>query len=210
LYYFRAAGVVWFRGQKSFSTVQEELGRDLGWPMRDFQEAPASSQPVMTRRALQILQSDPLASIVMTLRCFGWLAIVPVRGSLNEFLGTKAGADSYLAASGNVTARIKQMFRSPLLTSLVTLQFILIVFVWAGVAKALASLLRKSFIERTLILVPLSLTILFLALSSGPESMARYRMPVVPMLALMAASGWFGRFRGSPQKENGARSAGCA
>jgi hypothetical protein len=195
LYYFKAAGIEWYRSDKSFQTVQEDFGREIGWPMQNFEDAPASLQREMTHRAFEIMRNDPLASIIMTLRCFGWLAVVPVRGSLDEFLGTKAGADSYLAASGNVTARIKQMLRSPLLTSLVTLQFILSVFVWVGVARALAGLSHKSSLERILVLVPFALIVLFLLLSSGPESMARYRMPATPMMAIVAASGWFGQFR---------------
>jgi 4-amino-4-deoxy-L-arabinose transferase-like glycosyltransferase len=197
LYYFRAAGVVWYRGDKSFQSVQEDLGREIGWPRENFEEAPTSLESAMIHRAYGILRNDPLASIIMTLRCLGWLAIVPLRGSLNEFLGTNAGASSYFAASGNVTARIQELVRSPLLTVLVVLQLLLMGLVWVGVVRSLFRFGRKSTTERVLLLTPFIFALILLGLSAGPEAMARYRMPVIPLLAILAAVGWFGKFESS-------------
>jgi len=194
LYFYRAAGIVWYRGDKSFPVVQEELGRTLGWPMRDFNDAPPSLEPRMNHRALQIISDDPIATIVMTIRCFAWLSIVPERADLNSFLGTNAGATSYLAASGDVGARIHEMLSSPLLTALVVVQGMITIFVWIGVALAVAGLWHKPAVEKRMILVMLILTIVFLGLASGAESVARFRLPVTPLLAVLAASGWFGRF----------------
>lgn len=197
LYYYKAAGIVWYRSDKSFRAVEDDLGRDLGWPVRDFTEVPPTLQPEMIRRAFAIVRNDPGASLIMTLRCLAWLAIVPERGNLDAYLGTKAGADSYFAASGNIRERIREMRRSPLLTALVVLQFLVIVFVWTGVVLSLATLGQKSSRERSLILIPLILTLAFLGLAAGAESIARYRLPVTPLLAILAASGWFGRFNTS-------------
>ena len=194
LYYFKAAGFVWYRGDESFPAVQDEFGRELGWPMIAFPDVPPSLQHEMVHRVVAIVRHDPAAAIAMTLRCFGWLAIVPIRGSLDAFLGTNAGAHSFLAASGNVRARIQDMLRSSLLTSLVLLQFVFMVFVWIGVARALARLRRKSAVERALVLAPFILALALLALATGPEAMARYRLPVMPLLAMIAAAGWFGKF----------------
>jgi hypothetical protein len=194
LYYYKAAGFVWYRSDKSFRAVEDDLGRDLGWPMRDFTEVPPTLQPEMIQRTFAIVRNDPGASLIMTLRCLAWLAIVPERGNLDAYLGTNAGADSYFAASGNITERIQEMLRSPLLTTLIALQFLAIVFVWIGVARALGTLRHKSARERSLILIPLILTFAFLGLAAGAESIARYRLPVTPMLAVLAAIGWFGRF----------------
>ena len=90
LYYFKAAGVIWYRGDQSFQSVQDDLGRQLGWPQQYYTDVPPSLQPVMMRRAKHILMSDPAGTMIMTLRCLGWLAVVPVRGSLNEYLGANA------------------------------------------------------------------------------------------------------------------------
>jgi len=68
------------------------------------------------------------------------------------------------------------------------------IFVWIGVALAVAGLWHKPAVEKRMILVMLILTIVFLGLASGAESVARFRLPVTPLLAVLAASGWFGRF----------------
>jgi hypothetical protein len=193
LYYYKAAGFVWYRSDKSFQSAQDDLGRELGWPMRNFTEVPPTLQHEMMRRTIQIVRNDPAASLIMTMRCFAWLAIVPERGNLDAYLATNAGG-SYFAASGNVRERIREMLHSPLLTALIGLQFLMIVFVWVGVLRALATLRHKSSLERSLILIPLILTFAFLGLAAGAESIARYRLPVVPLLAILAAIGWFGRF----------------
>jgi hypothetical protein len=133
--------------------------------------------------------------MIMTVRCFGWVAFVPERANLDAFLGTHAGAHSYFAASGNVTERIREMLSSPLLTALVAAQFLIIILLWAGVVRAVLGLGKKSGLERKLILIPLLLAIAFLALAAGAESMARYRLPAIPLLAILAAIGWFGQFR---------------
>jgi 4-amino-4-deoxy-L-arabinose transferase-like glycosyltransferase len=195
LYYFRAAGVAWYRGDKTFQSVQEDFGREIGWPMRDFQGAPPSLQPVMVHRALQVIRNDPAASVIMTLRCFVWIAFVPIRGSLDAFLGTNAGATSFLAASGDVTARIHQMLHSTLLSVLVALQVVLIMLVWVGVILALAYLSHSSSIAKALVLLPLFYAIVLLGLASGPEAIARYRLPVIPLLAMLAGVGYFGAFK---------------
>jgi hypothetical protein len=195
LYFYRAAGVLWYRGDKSFPAVQEELRRAIGLPPGGNSDAPPALEPALIDRASQIIRNDPAAAIIMTLRCFAWLAIVPERADLNAFLGTNAGANSYFAATGNVTARIQETLRSPLLTALVALQFVMMVFVWVGVARAAAGLGHKTALERSMILLPFLFTIAFLGLASGAESVARFRTPVAPMLAILAAAGWCGQFR---------------
>ena len=131
LYYYKAAGIRWYRGNKSYPAVQDELGRELGWPMQQFTDVPPSLQHEMIRRALKIILHDPVASANMTLRCLGWLAIVPERGSLDGVLGTgtvtpyssvASASRPRFAASGNVTTRVHEMLRSPLLTALVAVQ----------------------------------------------------------------------------------------
>ena len=202
LYYYKAAGFVWYRSDKSFQSVQDDLGRDLGWPMRNFTEVPPTLQHEMMRRTIQIVRNDPSASLIMTLRCLVWLAIVPERGNLDAYLATNAGG-SYFAASSDVRERIREMLHSPLLTALVGLQFLLIVFIWTGVLRALVTLGGRSAQERSLILIPLILTFAFLLLASGAESIARYRLPVAPLLAILAGIGWFGRFSIVHQNGNG-------
>jgi hypothetical protein len=93
----------------------------------------------MTCRSLEIFVHDPVGTLAMTLRCMIWLPIVPDRGNLNKLLGTNAGAHSFLAATGQIRARIRELLNSSTLTALVALQVMLIVLIWVGVAHRCAT-----------------------------------------------------------------------
>jgi 4-amino-4-deoxy-L-arabinose transferase-like glycosyltransferase len=191
LYYFNAGGVVRYISDKSFPEVMDGLARDVGLPdARDYPDTPAGLAPQMASRGLRILLHHPIATFILTARTFAWLVLVPDRGSLNELLGTDAGATSYLAATAQLGERIRQLLRSPLLTTLVTIQFALIVVTWIGVGGALASLGGRTAREAALILIPFSVALSVMILAAGAEAYARYRMPAAPFLAMLAGVGW--------------------
>jgi hypothetical protein len=193
LYYFKAGGVVWYRSHEDFIAVQGKLARNLGrMNASGYPDTPASLEPQMNSQSLQIFLHDPVATLIMTLRSLIWLALVPDRGSLNELLETNAGADSYLAASATLRARIRQLLRSPLLAALVALQEVLIVFTWFGVTRALVSIRGRPIREVALVLVPFCVALVMLIMAAGAEAYARYRMPAAPLLAILAGIGWSG------------------
>jgi hypothetical protein len=201
LYYFKAGGVIWYRGHQDFPAVMDDLARRLGLPdARDYPDAPAALEPRLIADSARILLHDPVGALAMTLRSFVWLAVVPDRGGLNELLGTRAGATSYLAATGELRARFHQLLRSPLLTVLVILQLALIAFTWIGVALALVRLYGTSARDIAVVLIPLGVALAMILMASGAEAYARYRMPAIPLLAILAGIGWSGaslRQRGS-------------
>jgi hypothetical protein len=191
LYYNNAEGVVSYLSDKSFPEVMDEFAREVGLPdAHDYADTPAALAPQMASRAWRILLHHPIVSFILTARAFAWLVFVPDRGSLNQLLRTDAGATSYLAATEQLGARIRQMLHSPLLTTLVALQFALIVMTWIGVGRVLASLSGKTAREVALILIPLSVALSLMILAAGPEAYARYRMPAAPFLAMLAGIGW--------------------
>lgn len=194
LYYFNAGGVVAYRSGQSLPAVMDGLARGLEQPDgRHYADTPAALEPQMVKQALRILMHDPVVTFIVTARTLAWLAVVPDRGSLNELLGTHAGATSYLAATAKLRERIRPLLRSPLLTALVTFQVALIVLTWIGVARALASIRGKSAREAALILIPFSVALAMMILAAGAEAYARYRMPAMPFLAILAGIGWSGR-----------------
>jgi 4-amino-4-deoxy-L-arabinose transferase-like glycosyltransferase len=191
LYYFDAGGVVRYRSGQSLQAVMDGLARELGLPnARDYSDTPAALEPQMVSHGLRILLHDPVATFIVTARTLAWLALVPDRGSLNELLGTDAGATSYLAATTQLHERIRRLWRSPLLTALVTIQFVLIVVTWIGVGRALADLRIKPAREAALILIPFSVALAMMILAAGAEAYPRYRMPAAPFLAMLAGIGW--------------------
>jgi 4-amino-4-deoxy-L-arabinose transferase-like glycosyltransferase len=194
LYYFKAAGVIWYRTRthETFPAVQEDLARALGRHFEDFTETPPTLEKTMTRRSLEIFIHDPVGTLLMTLRCLIWLAIVPDRGNLNDLLGTNAGAHSFLAATGQTRARIRELLNSSTLTALVALQVVMILLIWVGVAQALWAIRNFEARERQLVLVLFGVALVMIGLAAGAEAFARYRVPASPFLAIIAGIGWFG------------------
>ena len=193
LYYFKAGGVIWYREARPFPAIMDELARRIGRPnANDYPDTPVGLAPRMTRDAVKILMHDPVATIITTLRSFVWLAVVPDRGGLNELINENAGATSYLAATGQIRARLRQLFHSPLLTALVVLQLALNSLVWIGVARAILAWRWSSSREIAVEIIPLVIALAMIGLAAGAEAYARYRMPAAPLLAILAGIGWAG------------------
>lgn len=191
LYYFKAGGVILYRTGQNFPDVMDGLARELGLPdAREYPDTPPALESRMLSASARILLHDPVATFLVTARSLVWLALVPDRASLNELLGTDAGATSYLAATAQLGERIRRLLRSPLLTVLVTFQFVLIVVTWIGVGRTLAGLRGKPAREVAMILIPFSVAIAMMILAAGAEAYARFRMPAMPFLTMLAGIGW--------------------
>jgi len=82
---------------------------------------------------------------------------------------------------------------SPVLAILVLVQLMLNLLVWAGVARGLFRTDWNSKIEAACILIPLGVAFAMLACAASPAAHARFRVPAVPFLAMLAGIGWLGR-----------------
>ncbi len=193
LYYFNTAGVLWFMHGGSLTELQEELGRAVGATGAD-EVMSAREQNEMTKRSIAVLLGHPVATGAMILRCLVWLAIVPDRANLNAVLGTNARSSVFLMASQNVALRIREMLRSPLLSVFVTGQVLLTIFMWIGVGITLTQIRGQPRGQLPLILIPLGVAFVMLLIAAGPGAIARYRVPAVPFLAMLAGVGWSGTF----------------
>jgi hypothetical protein len=210
LYYQRAAGVLWYRSGASWTSIGEELSRKIGAPSFESETNISDrTRREMIGSSLAILLGDPIATGIMTLRCFIWLAIVPDRGNLNAILGTNARSSQFLPATGNIALRIRDLSRSTTLTALVALQLLLTIFVWIGVGLGLKGIDRRSFRDAILILLPLFVAMLMIFLAAGPEAVARHRVPAIPFLAIVAAVGWSRVFSASGADRVGVSASGA-
>jgi 4-amino-4-deoxy-L-arabinose transferase-like glycosyltransferase len=191
LYYFKAGGVILYRTGQNFPDVMDQLARELGLPdARDYPDTLPALESRMLSDSARILLHDPVATFLVTARSLVWLALVPDRASLNELLGTDAGATTYLAATTQLGERVRQLLRSPLLTVLVVFQFVLLIVIWIGVGRALAGLRGKPASEVAMILIPFSVAMAMMILAAGAEAYARFRMPAMPFLTILAGIGW--------------------
>ncbi|MBV8358304.1 MAG: hypothetical protein JO189_10260 [Deltaproteobacteria bacterium] len=86
----------------------------------------------------------------------------------------------------------QELQSSIVLLLLVALQLVMIGFTWAGVMLALKRQARLRSPLGRCVLLAFAIVILILLLASGPEAVARFRIPATPLLALLAGVGWFG------------------
>jgi hypothetical protein len=147
----------------------------------------------MIRQSFKIFAEHPFAALVVTVRGLILVATVPDRNELNELIGTNGGGPLGLAPSFNITARIRRTMNSPVLAILVLVQLMLNLFVWAGVARGLFRTDWNSKIEVACILIPLGAALAMLVCAASPAAHARFRVPAVPFLAMLAGIGWLGR-----------------
>jgi hypothetical protein len=189
LYYYTTAGVLWDLHGDDLTNLQHQLAMEVGANSADeFVSKPQQSE--MVKRSFAVLFGHPIATIAMTLRCFAWLAIVPDRANLNGFLGTNGRSSVFLVASENIGLRIKEMLRSPLLTAFVLIQIPLVVLTWIGVSLSLIFIRQQEGRMIPMMLVPLGAALVMLLVGSGPWAIARFRVPAMPFLAMLAGIGW--------------------
>jgi hypothetical protein len=191
LYYYNTAGVLWFMHDGTLTGLHEELGRAVGATGPD-EFVSARQEHEMTKRSLAVFFGHPVATSAMILRCLAWLAIVPDRANLNAVLGTKARSSVFLMASQNVTLRIREMLRSPLLSVFVIVQLPFTIFMWIGVGIVLKHIRGQPRRQLPLILIPLGVAFVMLLIGAGPGAIARFRLPAMPFLTLLAGVGWSG------------------
>ncbi len=192
LYYYDAAGVLSYATHRDFFTVENELHRHGN--SRGNNSPSVSANPGgMVRESIQIFLQHPIATVIVMGRGFFLVATVPDRNELNDIIGTHGAGPFGLAPSAGVLIRVRNMLHSPLLTMLVLLQLVVTLFVWTAIGRAILRGDVHSKREASLLWIPFSLALLMLACAAGPDAQARFRVPAVPFLAMLAAIGWLGR-----------------
>ena len=192
IFYYNAAGVQAYATHRSLGEASTELAHEIGW-QGDPSAIPFTFSQAMIRQSFKTFAEHPFATLVVTVRGLILVATVPDRNKLNEMIGTNGGGPLGLAPSFDITTRILRTMNSPVLAILVLVQLMLNLFVWAGVARGLFRTDWNSKIEVACILIPLGAAFAMLACAASPAAHARFRVPAVPFLAMLAGIGWLGR-----------------
>jgi len=190
LYYLKAAGVLWFSDDQPFRTIQANLEHSVGNHTGSYTDTDPRLEPEMFRRSLPIFATHPLGALVMTLRGLLWVAFVPDRANLALFGQVREGAAKQLhMGSSHIMDRISELLRSPWLTAIVLLQFVLMLITWAGAIASFRFIRICSLPQLGTLVLGGVLGFAMLLVVAGPEGMARYRVPVEPLLAMLAGIG---------------------
>jgi len=220
LYYYTAANVEARRTGADFTQIQEMLGSRLGESLWDAETSPIQSPEklqLMQAAAKRILLADPWEAALIPVQGTIYNAIVPERTMLARLLGV--GGD-YGKLKGRfygaftmkrVTSEVHSVLQSPVLTGLLLFQLVIIILMWAGIGRALFLCLHASAEYRVWVLYLTFISLFFLVIAAcGSGGAVRFRVPVAPLSAIVAALGYFPSSR--PQKRvpaTGARLAGC-
>jgi hypothetical protein len=189
---YNAPGVLAYATNRSFADARSELTREIGW-QGDPTAIPSQLTHAMMVQSLKVFAEYPVATFVVTARGLILVATVPDRNELNQLIGTNGGGPLGLAPSYEISTRIERTLKSPALTFLVLAQLLVSLVVWAGVVQALIRAEWNSKIGMACILIPLAAAFAMLLCAAGPDAHARFRVPAVPFLAMLASIGWLGR-----------------
>jgi hypothetical protein len=152
----------------------------------------------MKRLAIKVLLNNPWEAAMITAQGTVYTMIVPDRRMLARLLrvpgydreltvGLNGGAPS----AGRVGDEFRKVLQSPALTAFLLFQMAVTVLVWAGIGRALLWCIQGSAEYRMWIMYLTAVALLFIFAAAGGEASVRFRVPVVPLLAIVAALGFF-------------------
>jgi len=199
LYYYRAANVVAREQGVLLEDTQKAFGERLGVTYDHIYDANVQSDALvkkMNRLAIGILKNRWHEALAMTLQSLVYLAVAPMRSPLARMLGTK-GESSGIGLSGGalsfsrIRGALLRTWESPGLTFAVVVEVVLTVAVWIGVLLALVRVPTQLSRHSVPVVFLTATALLLLALAAGGEADVRFRAPISPLLAGVAALGYF-------------------
>jgi hypothetical protein len=191
LYYHSAAAVLAHESAQPYAQVDTEL-------LRSTKGGFDANPKEIEARAVGIVAAHPFVLAGVTLKGFLKDSLLPGRSSLGQFLGHDVTVHD---AGLGLRQRMLSTLSSPLLAALYTQELLMTLFTWLGAALALRRVRGMTLQNSMVVLIPLFVSVLLLLAAAGPEASDRFRLPVVPMLAIVAGFGWAAPQLGQPTDE---------
>ncbi|MGO9449513.1 MAG: ArnT family glycosyltransferase [Candidatus Binataceae bacterium] len=195
LYYYGAAGTIWWRSHDSFESVKAGLEREMG--VTRYSLTPAAREHELVRKAVTIIENDPVGFVLLSLLSLFRISVAPEVYSLQVWFAEPIPNPGQNPWFITIAQRVRLLTTAPAIAILVILQFAILTFIWLGVGRAVLFWFREGNCDqRRLVLVLLILTLALLVTGSTPGGTgARYRAIALPFLAMLAASGWSSKLR---------------
>jgi 4-amino-4-deoxy-L-arabinose transferase-like glycosyltransferase len=197
IFYYRAAAVVSFRDNISLTEARKYLDdlvsgyesthpQTATWTTGQYSDFWASQGMKIIRENPILLVKTGISGIIPMLAGGG---DGPVLRMLNYPVYTISDNDTFTALKNLDVKFFMKRFSSGI--SFITFLYaeIYLVVIYLGMALWLLSVLARKDITNTSILI-IVIILYFFMISAGPESGSRFRVPVMPFLCLLAASGW--------------------
>jgi hypothetical protein len=197
MYYYRAAAVIAHHSGITLSDSQDLLSHKGLTSYYQIYEARNQSPAIeneLNAAAKHILLAYPFQTIEVTIEGTLYNAIAPMRSELSAWLlmgAREHGLNSLNMTVGASRNLLRKLLSSPLIAFLVGIQLLTMLVLWAGLTIALWRSLRASYEYRVWCTYLAVIAVMFVGLAGGGEASQRFRVPVVPLLAIVAGLGFF-------------------
>ncbi|HTY54036.1 MAG TPA: hypothetical protein VMB26_02485 [Candidatus Binataceae bacterium] len=207
IYYYRAADIVARENNTLLEATRASFGARLGVPYELVYEARVQSAALarrMNQLGFMVIRAHPIEAAVMMLQGSIYLALSPMRSPLAATIGTSGvyhgdGLNAGAFSISRISNTFRLIWQSPVLSVLILFEALLTMLVWAGIGVGLVRCARGQSEYRVSVTFLTATGILLLVLAAGGEADVRFRVPVVPLLAAVAALGYFPQRRGVDQ-----------
>jgi len=184
LYFYRAASLL--AHEKGIQEDQQRalLLRELPKVCSPvFTDSPPACFEVLKRRAFQIIRKHPAE-----------LAAIMVRGTAVLMFGPGLEATREMLGEG-ATEAAKPRPAGKAVFALVIFEFMLLAVTWTGMVFTIVKFGLPWRWSHYPLLLPFAAALLLILATAGPEAYSRYRIPVMPLLAIISGIGWGQIFR---------------
>ena len=203
IYYYRAADIVARQEHSLLAATRASFGARLGVPYELVYSAGVQSSELVRRMnqlGFAVIEAHPIEAAAMMVQGSVYLALAPMRTALAKTIGTAGsyegdGLNAGALSAGRVGNALHAILQSPALSVLILVQLLMTLVLWGGIAAAIVRCVRAETEYRLWVAYLLTCGILMLVLAAGGEADVRFRAPVVPLLAVVAALGYFPRRR---------------
>jgi hypothetical protein len=194
LYFYQAAGALAFERGAPIGDVQRELG--YGGEevyLRSHPEQRSWSQAKQLQfqhdEAVRIIREHPGAMLRVHLAGVFDMLIDPGTNGYLDFFRLRAGPDQAppRQANASIVVRLRRAFREKPLAA--TIHVLLCAALLVSYAAAILGVLVSRVWNNRLALFALAIAAYLLALSGGPAAYHRFRLPLEPVICLLAGCG---------------------
>lgn len=203
LLFFRAAGVVARRDGISVDSARTKLGYQR-------EREPAAGAPTPSRaelderwrnRGLEILADHPALALRVGAAGMARALLAPGMGTFGELLGAERPDPARRESGSGLISRTLQTFyrfvrwlgAHPFLAAAAGWEVFLLLLLYGGVGLRVLGSPEGGWPPAEWALV--AVTAYLLLMSAGPEANSRFRVPMIPALAVLSARGWLGLLR---------------